>query len=139
MQTLPGFICERCSYRKTRSVNALALNESLMMNQVSVSDTSNESSLDDASREQGLEGTESMEEHPSQDGKRKSKEGNQNTARDNVSSLTSSESSVSSQGTDTLSSSKTSEIRCPVCRKNCPLSALQCNRGTQWAEQNGYL
>ncbi len=33
----------------------------------------------------------------------------------------------------------TASIICPVCRKACPLSNLQCQKGVNWASANGYL
>ena len=30
-------------------------------------------------------------------------------------------------------------IYCTACKKRCPLSALQCQKGVSWAQQNGYL
>ena len=36
-------------------------------------------------------------------------------------------------------SSTSAVIYCTLCKKRCPLSALQCQKGVSWAQQKGYL
>lgn len=45
---------------------------------------------------------------------------------------------ISESTSDSSSTTNTPPTTCSLCNKNCLLSALQCNKGVQWAKSNGY-
>ena len=51
---------------------------------------------------------------------------------------TSTSNKISESTTDSSSATNTTPTNCSLCNKNCLLSALQCNKGVQWAKSNGY-
>ena len=63
------------------------------------------------------------------------------TATDTSATASSSSSSDTSVAQSTASSSDTSTtvLNCTQCHKNCPITALQCAKGTSWATANGYI
>ena len=67
--------------------------------------------------------------------------GTSSSSSSSVSSSSSSSSSNSSvsQGTASSSDTSTTVLNCTQCHKNCPITALQCAKGTSWATANGYI
>lgn len=52
---------------------------------------------------------------------------------------TSSTTSSVSQGTAATTTTNNTPTCCTLCHKNCPITALQCGKGTAWAQTNGYI
>lgn len=56
-----------------------------------------------------------------------------------ASSSTSSDNSSIASSNDASADSSTVPTNCTLCKKFCPLTALECTKGVNWAESNGYI
>lgn len=56
-----------------------------------------------------------------------------------TSNVQSDSTTISTSDTSSSSDSGSGTVICTLCGKHCPISALRCGRGTDWAESAGYI